>query len=185
MFCGKCGAQLPDHATFCSQCGNPVKETVSPSGTIQKKGTKTAVIFLVAICILLIGVIFVLLALGRARERLEDEKAKWVPKVENRIEIEVIEQPKIERLYGTWENISGSFCISFYEDKTVRIATGGNLLGAELFTFSELDSNTLSLKAVTDNVIVDLFSLSLNYEISGDVLKIELLDKKYELRKTE
>ena len=27
MFCPKCGAQLPDNATFCNQCGNPLAPT--------------------------------------------------------------------------------------------------------------------------------------------------------------
>ena len=39
MFCGKCGAQLPDGAAFCGNCGNQMgrKASVGTSGTSVKK----------------------------------------------------------------------------------------------------------------------------------------------------
>src|SRR5215472_12588532 len=30
-FCGKCGSQLPDNATFCASCGSPTSATVAPT----------------------------------------------------------------------------------------------------------------------------------------------------------
>lgn len=41
MYCQSCGAQMPDSASFCSQCGEPVHHT----GAADHAGTQTQIIF--------------------------------------------------------------------------------------------------------------------------------------------
>lgn len=56
-------------------------------------------------------------------------------------------------------------------------------MGASLFTFTEVDNDTLRLSAKTDNVLLGLIKLNVDYEISGDVMKVEIGGKTYQLKK--
>lgn len=40
MFCPKCGNQLPDNATFCNQCGNPLAPTKAAASKPFRVGLK-------------------------------------------------------------------------------------------------------------------------------------------------
>ena len=54
-----------------------------------------------------------------------------------------------------------------------------------MFTFTEVDGDTLQLKADTGNKLLNLISLNLNYEISGDVMTVEVAGNTYRLIKQD
>ncbi len=88
-------------------------------------------------------------------------------------------------LYGTWTDSSGMISFTFQKDGTIRIGGLSDTLGADLFTYTEVDSNTLQLKADTDNKLLNLISLNLDYKISDGVLTVEIAGNTYQLIKQE
>lgn len=88
-------------------------------------------------------------------------------------------------LYGTWTDESGVISFTFQENGTIRIGGLADTLGADLFTFTEVDGDTLQLKADTGNKLLNLISLNLNYEISGDVMTVEIAGNTYQLIKQD
>lgn len=88
-------------------------------------------------------------------------------------------------LYGTWTDSSGMISFTFQKDGTIRIGGLSDTLGADLFTYTEVDSNTLQLKADTDNKLWNLISLNLDYKISDGVLTVEIAGNTYQLIKQE
>jgi len=84
-------------------------------------------------------------------------------------------------LYGTWREEGDVISFTFREDGTIRVAGLSDVLGADLFTFTEIDNNTLQLKAESSNTIVNLISVNLDYQISGDVMIVEIAGHKYKL----
>ena len=88
-------------------------------------------------------------------------------------------------LYGTWTDSSGMISFTFQKDGTIRIGGLSDTLGADLFTYTEVDSNTLQLKADTDNKLLNLISLNLDYKISDGVLTVEIAGNTYQLLKQE
>lgn len=88
-------------------------------------------------------------------------------------------------LYGTWTDESGVITFTFQENGTIRIGGLADTLGADLFTFTEVDGDTLQLKADTGNKLLNLISLNLNYEISGDVMTVEIAGNTYQLIKQD
>lgn len=74
---------------------------------------------------------------------------------------------------------------TFQENGTIRIGGLADTLGADLFTFTEVDGDTLQLKADTGNKLLNLISLNLNYEISGDVLTVQIAGNTYRLIKQD
>lgn len=82
-------------------------------------------------------------------------------------------------LYGTWTDSSGMISFTFQKDGTIRIGGLSDTLGADLFTYTEVDSNTLQLKADTDNKLLNLISLNLDYKISDGVLTVEIAGNTY------
>lgn len=88
-------------------------------------------------------------------------------------------------LYGTWTDESGVISFTFQENGTIRIGGLADTLGADLFTFTEVDDDTLQLKADTGNKLLNLISLNLNYEISGDVMTVEIAGNTYQLIKQD
>lgn len=88
-------------------------------------------------------------------------------------------------LYGTWTDESGVISFTFQENGTIRIGGLADTLGADLFTFTEVDGDTLQLKADTGNKLLNLISLNLDYEISGDVMTVEIAGNTYQLIKQD
>ncbi len=83
----------------------------------------------------------------------------------------------IEDLYGTWTCQDLPITFTFQENGYVRISDDQGLLGLDLLTFSELDDNTLLLKAETANAWGDLVTIEMPYEIFGRQLKVSILGK--------
>ena len=79
MFCNKCGAQLPDNATFCSKCGAPISnafQTAQQPSQAKPKNNKPIIIGLsVAIVVLLIPLIILIskIASGNELEKSDSE----------------------------------------------------------------------------------------------------------------
>ena len=88
-------------------------------------------------------------------------------------------------LYGTWTDESGVISFTFQENGTIRIGGLADTLGADLFTFTEVDGDTLQLKADTGNKLLNLISLNLDYEISGDVMTVQIARNTYRLIKQD
>lgn len=66
MYCGRCGNELPEGATFCGKCGSPV------SGQPKKKEKKTGFIIGIVAAVLVLG-----LVIGGVVWYQVDQKAKW------------------------------------------------------------------------------------------------------------
>ncbi|MBE5884443.1 MAG: zinc ribbon domain-containing protein [Lachnospiraceae bacterium] len=98
---------------------------------------------------------------------------------------EVLDTFQSISLYGTWTDESGVISFTFQENGTIRIGGLADTLGADLFTFTEVDGDTLQLKADTGNKLLNLISLNLNYEISGDVLTVQIAGNTYRLIKQD
>ena len=88
-------------------------------------------------------------------------------------------------LYGTWTDESGVISFTFQENGTIRIGGLADTLGADLFTFTEVDGDTLQLKADIGNKLLNLISLNLDYEISGDVMTVQIARNTYRLIKQD
>ena len=91
----------------------------------------------------------------------------------------------INDLYGKWEyrDSDGNevFSITFQDNGYVRISDGMGIIGVDLLTFTELDNNTLILKADTVDYWGDLLSLNLPYELYGRYLYISIYGQELEL----
>ena len=78
MFCNKCGAELPDDATFCSKCGAPVGQAAQPAAVRQKfSGNKVYLLMVIAMFVSAITESWVAMALLFAVE-LFFVKDKWL-----------------------------------------------------------------------------------------------------------
>lgn len=91
----------------------------------------------------------------------------------------------VKDLYGKWEyrDSDGNevFSITFQDNGYVRISDGMGIIGVDLLTFTELDNNTLLLKADTVDYWGDLLSLNLPYELYGRYLYISIYGQELEL----
>lgn len=91
----------------------------------------------------------------------------------------------ISDLYGKWEyrDSDGNevFSITFQDNGYARISDGMGIIGVDLLTFTELDDNTLLLKADTVDYWGDLLSLNLPYELYGRYLYISIYGQELEL----
>lgn len=67
---------------------------------------------------------------------------------------------------AAFSNQCGNAKQATLENGTIRIGGLAHTLGANVFTFTEVDGNTLQLKADTENKLLNLISLNLDYEIS-------------------
>lgn len=88
-------------------------------------------------------------------------------------------------LYGSWEDAGGTVAIDIYEDGNIRIWGLEKALGADAFTFTEADEDTLALTANLDSEWAEMFSLNLDYVIDGNVMTVEIADHTFELEKVE
>lgn len=86
-------------------------------------------------------------------------------------------------LHGTWTDGSGMVSFTFYEDGKIRIAGLEDTLGVELLTYTEVDQDTLKLKADTKNVILGSASLNMDYEITDDIMTVSIAGQSFQLIK--
>lgn len=58
-------------------------------------------------------------------------------------------------------------------------------MSVDVFAFSEVDNDTLQLKAESDNPIIGAVGLNLDYEIEGDSMTVTIAGKELKLVKKE
>lgn len=58
-------------------------------------------------------------------------------------------------------------------------------MSVDAFTFTEVDDDTLQLKADTDNPIAGMVGLNMDYEIEGDSMTVIIATKSYTLIKQD
>lgn len=98
---------------------------------------------------------------------------------------ETMDIVQIVSLYGTWTDSYGAISFTFNQDGTIRITGLADTLGVEAFTFTEVDSDTLELKADTDNPILGAVGLNMDYEIEGDTMTVTIAGNELTLIKKE
>ncbi|MGN0393376.1 MAG: zinc-ribbon domain-containing protein, partial [Bariatricus sp.] len=163
MFCEKCGAQLPDTAKFCNKCGNTLRKKVNNirmsitkvQNYVTNRMTRTSVsekrnrgllgILLVVVILAIAVVIF-----GGINK-------------------------KKTNIYGTWADANKIMTLTFAKDGNLRISGATNVLGADIFQFTEEDG-VLHLQA--QGVVGNSVELDIEYEISDDTLKMSILGQK-------
>lgn len=96
---------------------------------------------------------------------------------------ESLDAVQIYSLYGTWADSSGTISFSFNKDETLLIS-GWDTLGLNAFTFSEVDDDTLALKAKGDNPLAAI-SLNMDYEIQGHTMTVSIMGKQLRLEKVQ
>lgn len=90
---------------------------------------------------------------------------------------------QVYSLYGTWTDSSGAISFTFSKDGKLRVSGLEDTLSVDAFTFSEVDNDTLQLKAESDNPIVSAFGLNMDYEIEGDSMTVTIAGKELKLVK--
>lgn len=98
---------------------------------------------------------------------------------------EAMDTVQIAFLYGTWTDSYGTVSFTFNKDGTIRITGLDDTLGVEAFTFTEVDDDTLQLKADSDNAILGAVGLNMDYEIEGNTMTVTLAGKELKLVKKE
>ena len=287
MFCEKCGAQLPDTASFCNKCGNTLRKNVntvqtpvrkvsnmtinqknSPSLEVKKRkglfGILAGIVLLIVLIIIAVAVfsgiqkktniygtwtdanktitftfnedgnlrisgannilgadafqfteedgILHLQAQGLAGigvdleyeivddtlnisimgqnivlYRVEDSEVMNFEEVEDAVESfveDAVDTVQVYSLYGIWTDSYGAISFTFSEDGTLRVS-GLDALSVDAFTFTEVDDDTLQLKANTDNQLAGMLGLNMDYEISGDTMTVTIAGQSYTLIKQE
>ena len=58
-------------------------------------------------------------------------------------------------------------------------------MSVDAFTFTEVDDDTLQLKANTDNPVAGMLGLNMDYEISGDTRTVTIAGQSYTLIKQD
>lgn len=90
---------------------------------------------------------------------------------------------QIYSLYGTWTDSSGVISFTFSEDGKLRVSGLEDTLAVDAFIFSEVDNDTLQLKADSDNPFVGAVGLNMDYEIEGDSMTVSIAGKELTLVK--
>lgn len=104
--------------------------------------------------------------------------------VENFVE-DALDTVQIYSLYGTWTDSYGAISFTFSEDGKLRVSGMSDILSVDAFTFTEVDDDTLQLKADTDNPIAGMVGLNMDYEIEGASMTVSIAGKKINLVKKE
>lgn len=89
----------------------------------------------------------------------------------------------IEDLYGTWTEEQGRLAFTLAQDGSVRVSEGSGLIGADLLNFTEVDNDTLRLKAEGSGIL-QLISPEMDYMLFGDMLTITLAGNEFKLYKS-
>ncbi len=84
-------------------------------------------------------------------------------------------------LDGTWTDRSGAFTLVISRDGTVRITDPTGTLGADVFTYTEVDDDTVSLKANSNDFLMGAVSINMDYQVKGETLTVSVLGLHYDL----
>ena len=98
---------------------------------------------------------------------------------------DAIDAVQIYSLYGTWTDSYGAISFTFSKDGKLRISGLEDTLAVDAFTFSEVDNDTLQLKAESDNPLIGAIGLNMDYEIEGSSMTVSIAGKELTLVKKE
>lgn len=96
---------------------------------------------------------------------------------------DALDAVQVYSLYGTWTDSSGAISFTFSKDGKLRVSGLEDTLSVDAFTFSEVDNDTLQLKADSDNAIIGAFGLNMDYEIEGNSMTVTIAGKELKLVK--
>ena len=122
--------------------------------------------------------------------RVEDSEVLNVEEAENigdavgNFVEDALDIVQVYSLYGTWTDSYGAISFTFSEDGKLRVS-GLDTLSVDAFTFTEVDDDTLQLKADTDNPIAGMVGLNMDYEIEGDSMTVSIAGQQISLIKKE
>lgn len=114
---------------------------------------------------------------GSDVENVEEALEDWVE--------DALDAVQVYSLYGTWTDSYGAISFTFSNDGKLRVSGLEDTLSVDVFTFSEVDNDTLQLKAESDNLIVGAVGLNMDYEIEGDTMTVTIAGKELRLVKKE
>lgn len=114
-----------------------------------------------------------------AAEELLDSAKETANDIGN--EIDYATKVLFSSLYGTWTNSSGTFTLTIGKDGTVKIADSTGTFGADAFTYTEVDDDTVRLKVASENFLANMLSIDMDYYVSGETLTVSALGNSYEL----
>lgn len=77
-------------------------------------------------------------------------------------------------LYKTWTDSYGAISFTFGEDGKLHVSGLEDTLSVDAFAFSEIDDDTLQLKGESDNPIIGVVGLNMDYEIEGDTMTVSI-----------
>lgn len=86
-------------------------------------------------------------------------------------------------IYGTWVDEQGMIAFTFEKNGNLRVSGKNNILGADLFQFTEDKEGNLTLQA--KEISGDMISLNMKYELSEDMLDITVLGQNFTLYRTD
>lgn len=170
IFCEKCGAQLPDTASFCNKCGNTLRKGIN---TVQKQVRKNPTMT------------------GNQKNfsSVSNKGRNAIPKILIGIVLLVVlivvmaaifTGIKKNSIYGTWTDANKTITFTFNKDGNLRVSGANNILGADAFQFTEEDG-VLRLQAQgLAGIGVDL-----EYEIVDNVLNISIMGQSMTLYRAE
>lgn len=92
---------------------------------------------------------------------------------------------QVYSLYGTWTDSYGAISFTFSEDGKLSVSGLEDTLAVDAFTFSEVDDDTLQLKADTNNPLLGAVGLNMDYEIEGDNMAVTIAGMELHLRKKD
>lgn len=98
---------------------------------------------------------------------------------------ETLDKVQIYSLYGTWSDSYGAVSFTFQEDGIIKISGLEDTLNLSVFTFTEVDDDTLELKAESSNPLLGILSVNMDYEINGDTMDVSIAGKTLKLMKKD
>lgn len=96
---------------------------------------------------------------------------------------DALDAVQVYALYGTWTDSYGAISFTFSKDGRLQVSGLEDTLAVDAFTFSEVDNDTLQLKAESDNSIIGAVGLNMDYEIEGDTMTLTIMGKELKLVK--
>ena len=113
-------------------------------------------------------------------EAIEDIK-EYADNVENTVDYYA--KVAFNSLEGTWTDSYGTFTLTIGKDGTVKISDSTGTVGAEAFTWSEVDDDTIRLKAESSGFLASFLSIDMDYEVQGETLTVSLMGKSFDLKR--
>lgn len=77
-------------------------------------------------------------------------------------------------LQGKWSDENGYFTLIINDDGTVKISDASGVISADVFTYSEVDDDTVALKVKSDKMFAQLVSFNMDYHVDGKTLTISI-----------